>query len=164
MPSVELVGDWAKIRHLLGGGLSQKIHAAVRRATLKSALLLVREIKKGIRSQAPGGHAFAPLSPITIDRKGSSKALIDTGFLINSITQVVLKDKAFIGLLKTAVGPDGASRENIGAVMEYGATITQPNGHTIIIPPRPFMHPTFAACKPQIVKYYHDALKACLNA
>ena len=30
---------------------------------------------------------------------------------------------------------------NIGAIMEYGATITMPNGGTIIIPPRPFMHP-----------------------
>ncbi|MCK7511753.1 MAG: hypothetical protein MZV70_52060 [Desulfobacterales bacterium] len=31
---------------------------------------------------------------------------------------------------------------NIGAVMEYGATIQHPNGAVIVIPPRPFLHPT----------------------
>ncbi len=35
------------------------------------------------------------LAESTIRRKGSSKALIDTGFLINAITQKIMGDRAF---------------------------------------------------------------------
>ena len=50
-----------------------------------------------VRGRALGiGQAFAKLADSTIERKGSSKALIDTGFLINSITQKIMADKAFV--------------------------------------------------------------------
>ncbi len=98
----------------------------------------------------------------TIARKGSSKALIDTGFLINSITQKIMADKAFVGLLRGTVNKDGESMVNIGAVMEYGATINHPNGATIIIPARPFLHPVMQKYRKEIEQNYRAALKGIL--
>ncbi len=132
--------------------------AALRAATVKNALLLVREIQRGIRSQAPGGVPFAKLAESTIDRKGSSKALIDTGFLVNAITQKIMADKAFVGLLRGTVNPQGDDVVNIGAVMEYGATIHHPNGTTIIIPARPFLHPVMEQYREEILGNYRQAL------
>jgi phage gpG-like protein len=135
---------------------------ALQQATIRNALFLVREIQRGIRNQAPGGQAFAKLADSTIARKGSSKALIDTGFLINSITQKIMADKAFVGLLRGTVNKDGESMVNIGAVMEYGATINHPNGATIIIPARPFLHPVMQKYRKEIEQNYRTALKGIL--
>lgn len=162
--TVKRFGDWDKAKAKLNGNLGMQLTIAIRQATIKNALLLVREIQKGIRNQAPGGKAFVKLSEATIARrKGkSTKALIDTGFLINSITQKIVGDTAFVGLLRTATHPDGESMVNIGAVMEYGATIKHPSGATIIIPPRPFLHPVMEQYRDQIEQNYRDAIKTVL--
>ena len=70
-----------------------------------------------------------------------------------------MKDQAFVGLLKTTVYHDGESVANIGAVMEYGATIPMPNGTTIILPARPFLHPVMVQHKDAILDLYRDAIK-----
>jgi len=159
----ERFGDWEKAKRLLTNGFNQRLAVAIRKATIKNALLLVREIQRGIRSQAPGGKQFAPLAESTIRRKGSSKALIDTGFLVNSITQKILSDGAFVGLLRTSISKDGESVANIAAIMEYGATINHPSGAVIVIPPRPFMHPTMLKYHDQIIANYREALLSVLN-
>ena len=64
-------GDWDKAKRLLTNGFNQRLALAIQKATTKNALLLVREIKRGIRSQAPGGKQFAPLAQVTIERKSS---------------------------------------------------------------------------------------------
>ena len=96
---VRRTGDWDKARAKLTSGMGPRLATALRQATIRNALFLVREIQRGIRSQAPGGQAFVKLAESTIERKGSSKALIDTGFLVNAITQKIMADKAFVGLL-----------------------------------------------------------------
>jgi len=159
---VERFGDWERARRLLAQQPGARLALAVRQATVKAAILLVREIQRGIRSQAPGGQPFVQLAQSTIERKGSSKALIDTGFLINSITHRILRDRAFVGLLRTTVSRDGESMANIGAVLEYGATIPMPNGMTIIIPARPFLHPVMAQYKDAILDLYREALQSAL--
>jgi phage gpG-like protein len=157
---VKRTGDWAKARAALGNSLGPRMAAALRAATVKNALLLVREIQRGIKSQAPGGVPFAKLAESTIDRKGSSKALIDTGFLVNAITQKIMADKAFVGLLRGTVNPKGEDVVNIGAVMEYGATIHHPNGATIIIPARPFLHPVMEQYREEVLENYRQALRS----
>ena len=79
---VRRTGDWDKARAKLTTGMGPRLATALRQATIRNALFLVREIQRGIRSQAPGGQAFVKLAESTIERKGSSKALIDTGFLV----------------------------------------------------------------------------------
>jgi len=156
-------GDWEKAKRLLTNGFNQRLALAIRKATIKNALLLVREIKRGIRSQAPGGKQFAPLAQVTIERKGSSKALIDTGFLVNSITQKILSDGAFVGLLRTSVSKDGKSVANIGAIMEYGCSINHPSGAVIVIPPRPFLHPTMLKYRNEVIENYRQAIASVLR-
>ncbi|MHB1462018.1 MAG: phage virion morphogenesis protein [Armatimonadota bacterium] len=156
-------GDWEKAKRLLTNGYSQRLAIAVRKATIKNALLLVREIKRGIKSQAPGGQQFTPLAEVTTKRKGSSKALIDTGFLVSSITQKILSDGAFVGLLRTSISKDGESIANIGAVMEFGATINHPSGAVIVIPPRPFLHPTMNKYRDEVIRNYRDALLSVME-
>jgi len=160
---VERFGEWEKAKQLLAQQPGARLALAIRQATLKAAILLVREIQRGIRSQAPGGQPFAKLAESTIKQKGSSKALIDTGFLINSITHRILRDQAFIGLLKTTTYRDGESVANIGAVMEYGATIPMPNGTTVILPPRPFLHPVMRQYRDEIVELYRVAIRSVLT-
>ena len=159
---VRRTGDWDKARARINASLGPQLAAALRQATIRNALLLVREIQRGIRSQAPGGQPFVKLAQSTIDRKGSSKALIDTGFLVNAITQKIMADKAFVGLLRGTVNKDGEDMVNIGAVMEYGATIRHPNGATIIIPARPFLHPVMEKHREEILENYRQAIRAVI--
>jgi phage gpG-like protein len=155
---VEKFGDWKRVERLLTGNLASRFQVAVYKATVKNALLLVREIKRGIKNQAPGDQPFVRLAESTIRKKGSSKALIDTGFLVNSITQKIMGDKAFIGLLRTVRNKSGDEIANIGAIMEFGATINHPNGGVIIIPPRPFMHPVMKKYRSTVIANYRDAI------
>jgi hypothetical protein len=158
-----LYGDWAKVRGKLEKNPGARLRAAIRTATIRNATLLVREIKKGIRDQAPGGQAFPPLAEVTIKRKGSSKALIDTGFLLAKITERILGDgSAFVGLLRGTTNKAGGDLVNIGAVMEYGATIEQANGVVIVIPPRPFLHPTMERYRGKVIENYRVAIASVL--
>jgi len=161
--SVSRFGDWEKAKQVLGSNLGARLAQALRQATVKNAMLLVREIKKGITSQAPGGVPFARLAQSTIERKGSSKALIDTGFLLASVTQLILGDRAFVGLLRGTRNKEGDEMANIGAIMEFGATINHPNGAVIILPPRPFLHPVMEQYRGEIVKNYQEAIRSVLG-
>ena len=161
--SVSRFGDWEKAKQVLGTNLGARLAQALRQATVKNAMLLVREIKKGITSQAPGGVPFVRLAQSTIERKGSSKALIDTGFLLASVTQLVLGDRAFVGLLRGTRNKEGDEMANIGAIMEFGATINHPNGAVIILPPRPFLHPVMEQYRGEIVKNYQEAIRGVLG-
>jgi len=161
--TVRRTGEWDKARAKLNASLGPRLAVALRQATIRNALLLVREIQRGIRSQAPGGVPFVQLAESTIDRKGSSKALIDSGFLVNSITQKIMADKAFVGLLRGTVNKDGEDMVNIGAIMEYGATIHHPNGATIIIPPRPFLHPVMEQYREEILENYQKAVNVAMG-
>lgn len=155
----KLTGDWKAVRAKLEKNPGARLRMAIRMATVRNAALLVREIKKGIRDQAPGGKAFPPLAEVTIRRKGSSKALIDTGFLLSSVTERILGDgSAFVGLLRGTANKAGGDLVNIGAVMEYGATIEQANGVVIVIPPRPFLHPTMEKYRSQVLANYRAAI------
>ncbi len=160
---VSKFGKWKQLESVLKNCLPARMEKALNRAATKCALLLVREIKKGIKSQAPGGKKFTPLAEATIEKKGSSKALIDTGFLLSSITQVIVSDKAFVGLLRGTRNKDGEEMVNIGAIMEFGATIQQPNGVTVVIPPRPFLHPVMEQYKPEIKAIFAEEILGLMH-
>jgi len=160
---VSKFGKWKQLNAVLKNCLPARMEKALNRAATKCALLLVREIKKGIKSQSPGGKKFAELSEATIEKKGSSKALIDTGFLLSSITQVIVSDKAFVGLLRGTRNKDGEEIVNIGAIMEFGATIQQPNGVTVFIPARPFLHPVMEQYKPEIKAIFAEEILGLMH-
>ena len=144
---VRRLGDWAKAKAKLADNPRARHALAIRQATIKNALLLIREIKRGIRSQEPVGKAFVKLAESTIARKGSSKALIDTGSLFNSITQRIFADWAFMGLLRGTT-KDGDHMVNIGAV--------------IVIPPRPFLHPIMEKYRELVIENYRQAIRSVI--
>lgn len=122
---IRKVGDWGKATRILNA-YSTRFGAAVDQAVHREALRHEKAMKEGIRDQAPGGKRFAPLSPITIALKRSSKALIDKGDLRNSIGTRKITEKAyFVGVHRTAKNRAGANIANVGAVHELGAEYTQ---------------------------------------
>jgi len=123
--SVRKIGEWGKAARILNA-YSTRFGAEVDRSVHREALRYAKAMKEGIKDQAPGGKRFKPLSPITIARKRSSKALIDKGDLRNSIgTRKITAKAYFAGLHRTARSRDGGNLANIGAVHELGAEYTQ---------------------------------------
>lgn len=123
-------GDWEEAARI-AATMQAKFKKALEQAVLKEAHYLRGQIVKGIASQAPGGSAFAPLSPMTLalrkaDGFGGSKALIRTGALRGSISVLRVpghEAKAFVGVLRKAKSKDGKDLVNIGKVHEFGATV-----------------------------------------
>lgn len=115
---------WSEARRrLTRGAASLKKTEAM--AVRSVALLVEREIKKGIRSGAPGGQRFKPLSPITKLLRRGRRPLIDNGAaggLLGSIktTFNAKTAQAFVGVHRTARSSSGESLVNIAVVHEFG--------------------------------------------
>ena len=95
--------------------------------------------------------------------KGSSKPLVDKSFLLQAITQRLMGDRAFVGVLRSSQRADGGNNANIAAIMEFGATVPTPNGGAIIIPPRPFLAPVLKAMLPTLVQNYRNAIASAMH-
>jgi hypothetical protein len=126
VPQLRLVGDWEKA-HVLARKYRSGLlmHRAFQRAVAQEAQAFRREVVQGIRKQAPGGQAFTPLHPLTILKKKSSKALIDTGSMFQSIAVHRLDDMTFfVGVHRTARSKGGKPLANIAELHEKGGRIT----------------------------------------
>jgi hypothetical protein len=84
------------------------------------------EIKRRFEVQGPG---WTPLKESTIERKGSSSILIDTGLMLNSISYEIDENEQ-----KVRIGIFTKERALIGLVHERGSIVRK-------IPKRPFMIP-----------------------
>lgn len=185
MPAVQKTGDWAKATKILTG-LTDRYHKALLVGLSRSGQMLRDETRKGIRNQAPGGQPFEPLTEFTIRNKGSSKALIDHGDLVNSITFKVdpARMAVFVGILRTARSRNPESGEiylaNIGRVHEEGAIIPvtprmrafflyrwgiklKSSTLYISIPARPFLKPTFEKHGPKAAEEFRELLVKVLR-
>lgn len=120
--------------------MEERMDGEMRRLLLREANVLRGDMVRGIRAQAPGGDRFVPLSPITIERKGSSKALIDRGDLIRSInvTEFQGGQVVFVGVNRTEENADGEPLADIFAIHEFGTG----DGSRANIPARPVIRPT----------------------
>ncbi len=122
--------------------LASKTENAAANATGKLAHDLRREIVVGIRAQAPGGMTFKPLADSTIQRKKSTKALIDHGDLIRSINVTRLdRFVFFVGVHRMYAARVGAvTMVNIAEIHEFGSKKRQNRP-----PARPFLIPSYKA-------------------
>lgn len=120
------IGAWRTSRRILQAGPA-RVREAVRRTAMAEALFFETKAKQGIRSQAPGGRRFAPLSPNTLKvrrflRFRGTKALMVRGDLRNSIKAVpVGTSSAFVGVLRGSRGSRGQDLVNVAATHEFGA-------------------------------------------
>ena len=155
------------------GQFERRFEAMTRNLVRKAALLVVAELKKYIRDSSN----FDPLHPVTIERKGSNKPLINHGDLINSITHKLMGDEGFFaGLLKGKKSAEGAEMVNIGWIMEHGVTINvtdrmraylhatggphlKKSTTVITIPARPFIEPVWKDVQPKIKELFAKGLQ-----
>lgn len=125
--------------HDISGNLRKMpiiIKNSMERALTKEAMVLVRAIRTGIRTQAPAGQRFKPLAASTIAMKGSSKALIDKGDLLASINTKNLSFgkrsiARFVGVHRTAINKNGHNLANIAEIHEFGT-----KAYTIPVTPK----------------------------
>ena len=66
-----------------------------------------------------------------------------------------------MGLLRGAVNKDGDDLVNM-ALDGIRSHHPAPNGAVIVIPPRPFLHPTMEKYREQIIENYRQAIRAAL--
>lgn len=119
------IGDWKKLEKILGRAPKEVLKAS-KKVILKEGEFFRTKIVEGIRSQAPGGKAFKPLSPTTIavrQFKGfrGTKALVRTGTLWSSVKVYDSPEGVFIGVHRTRKGKDGKSLVDIATIQEYGS-------------------------------------------
>jgi hypothetical protein len=125
MIEVKKIGPWAKVGRLLVTA-PRRLQAAFDKALLQEAHFLRTKIVEGIREQAPGGRAFAPLAPTTLAIRQfrgfhGTKALLVQADLRNSITVVRDGDRVLVGVLRSARNRAGKSLVDIAALQEYGS-------------------------------------------
>jgi phage gpG-like protein len=125
MSEVKKVGAWSRVGKLLASA-PKRMREAVDKALMQEAQLFRTKIVEGIREQAPGGKAFAPLAPTTLAIRRfrgfkGTKALLVQGDLRNSITVVKEGDRVFVGVLRSAKGRAGQRLVDVAAVHEFGS-------------------------------------------
>lgn len=118
-----LIGDWDKLENALRNA-GNKIDEAATKAAGQAGFLLVKRIKEGIKSQAPAGQKFEPIGALTAWKKGSTKALMDSGGLVRSITWKRVRGGVWIG-----TNYRSKKGINIARVHEKGATIEVTDCH-----------------------------------
>lgn len=125
MLKVTKIGDWTRVGQLLAKAPA-RIQAAVDKAMLQEGQFLRTKIVEGLREQAPGGRAFAPLAPTTLAIRKfrgfkGTKALLVHGDLRNAITVVREGDRVLVGVLRTARGRAGQPLVDIARLQEEGS-------------------------------------------
>ena len=141
---VTKIGPWSKVGKLLEAA-PRRMKAAFDRALLQEAQFLRTKIVEGIREQAPGGRAFAPLAPTTIAIRQfrgfrGTKALLVQADLRNSITVVKDGDRVLVGVLRTARNRAGKALVDIAALNEHGS---RPIAVRLTPKARAFLHAAF---------------------
>jgi len=144
MLKVTRIGDWTRVGQLLARA-PERVQQAIDKAMLQEGQFLRTQIVEGIREQAPGGRAFAPLAPTTLAiRKfrgfGGTKALLVRGDLRNSITVTRDGDKVLVGVLRTARNRAGQPLVDIAAMNEHGS---RPIVTKLTPKARAFLHAAF---------------------
>ena len=150
------VGDWAKARAAVLG-MAERMQNATEKAARKEAHLFRKKVLRAFQTGGKSnGKAWAPLKPATIRKKGSSKPLIDTAHLRNSISVIETNNAIFVGVASKTIRKGGGSLVNVAAVHEFGKVIAQRRGTgvtLVTIPKRSFLKATADAhFKPATVK------------
>ncbi len=123
-----LFGEWTGVLSTLKNA-RRDFKEAKHIALLQEAEFYRTQVIQGIRSQAPGGKAFKPLSETTIALRKfmgfkGTKALQRRGDLVNSITVHETHDQddsIFVGIQRNAKNSKGESVVDIAKLNEYGS-------------------------------------------
>ncbi|HYM96991.1 MAG TPA: phage virion morphogenesis protein [Candidatus Sulfotelmatobacter sp.] len=144
MAEIRKVGAWSRVGKLLASA-PHRMREAVDKALIQEAQFFRTKIVEGMREQAPGGKAFAPLAPTTLAIRRfrgfkGTKALLVQGDLRNSVTVVKEGDGVFVGVLRSAKGRAGQPLVNVASVHEFGSP---PIAVKLTPKARAFLHAAF---------------------
>ena len=120
-------GDWNKLYAALDK--LKNVEKEVDDDAKKQAEMLKQAIQSYVTGQQGG---WSPLSPYTVEKKGSSTILIETGTMINSLTVDKVGDADYL-IHFTGMNAE-KSNEQVAVENEYG---------TSKAPPRPFVRPVY---------------------
>ena len=120
-------GDWNKLYATLDK--LKNVEKEVDDDAKKQAEMLKQAIQSYVTGQQGG---WTPLSPYTVEKKGSSTILIETGTMINSLTVDKVRDADYF-IHFTGMNAE-KSNEQVAFENEYG---------TSKAPPRPFVRPVY---------------------
>ena len=120
-------GDWNKLYATLDK--LKNVEKEVDDDAKKQAEMLKQAIQSYVIGQQGG---WTPLSPYTVEKKGSSTILIETGTMINSLTVDKVGDADYF-IHFTGMNAE-KSNEQVAVENEYG---------TSKAPPRPFVRPVY---------------------
>lgn len=111
---LKLVGGWNKYIRKLSPASQVKIRRASDLATRINALYMVREIRKRVTA-----GDYTDNAAMTVEIKGSSKPLVDSGRLFQSVThRRVASSVYFVGVLRSS------KSYNTALIVHEGAEIT----------------------------------------
>ena len=130
--TVKKVGDWDKVEALFNFLTDGSFKEAIKDKLREDGDLIVDSIKNHITAQDLG---WTPLAESTLKKKQGTMIYVETGQLLNSITQ---RDSN-TGDMSIEIGAEGEHSSGISndmllTYLEYG---------TNKIPPRPLIRPTF---------------------
>lgn len=123
--TVKKIGDWAKATRQIDL-VRQRLHPELVKAVIQEAYWFHNKMKEGIRTGAPAGKKFKPLSPLTLlirratGRGGGGKILVQSGTLSQSIVVVQSGNTVFVGVRRGA-----AQGANIAEIHEGGRAFSQ---------------------------------------
>lgn len=137
--SCKIYGDWNKLKKFVRN-FDKDLIPKAHELTQKEGNRVANEIKEALFSQS---YPHVDIKQETKDRKGSSKILIDTGELANSIVATPVGEKSL-------VAPQGGhnselSAKELATIHEYG---------TEDIPARPFFRPAYEENKNKIGEHF----------
>lgn len=145
-------GEWKKLERIMGG-FDERLHRNAKKALRRAG----EELATDIRARILDGKDMKPLHGFTIERKGSSKPLIDDGDLLGSVGTRFLEELAvFVGVHRRAEdGTDVAAiheREDgtrvpvtpmMRAFLHARGFHLKPETTELFIPGRPFVRPAY---------------------
>lgn len=168
---IKIGGDIDELQRILGNPAA--IEKAIRRAVLREAHWMRKQMVEGLKSGAPAGRTLTPNAPSTVTLKGSSKPLIASATMLNSIAVIRKGKGVFIGIRRSSKrGVNLAILHETGGVIRQTVTSKQRrflmmlskkmfgrmfapavgSTMTIRIPARPFISPIVEKFAPTLAK------------
>ena len=140
-------GDWNKLYAALDK--LKNVEKEVDDDAKQQAEMLKQAIQSYVIGQQGG---WTPLSPYTVEKKGSSTILIETGTMINSLTVDKVGEADYL-VHFTGMNAE-KSNEQVAVENEYG---------TSTAPPRPFVRPVYEQEGKKAVEGVMNAIKELIS-
>lgn len=124
--AIQQVGGWRKLQAALKLCEKEGLKAQ-KRAVREGAEVLLKAIKHGLDTSAPGGRPLKPLSPFTLAVRRlmgirGQRPLLARRNLRRSLTVKKMSNgDVFVGVPNDAKTPEGKSLAEIAAIHEFGA-------------------------------------------